>query len=288
VKRIRMTTVNAAVFTSLLLVGHIPAQASSPVDAPTTGPVVTSAQVALRFNDDAGPSGATQSSFTNRGSVQVDISVVSENGGQVTSRESRTGQGDAVTFPRFDSTESAPRAVIRITGSGTSDDLNPGSADFAWGTDFAMDSGPTAEKSSTSHDNGDNLVQRGLYGGTQYKLQLDGDRASCRLSGSTGAAGAVYVAAPVTLSPDVWYRAACKRSGETLKISVREYDSTGEVVGAWYASQTSAVGFGEVTYSSPSIPMSVGGKLDHSGALVTSASDQFNGSLDNVFLRLIP
>jgi hypothetical protein len=32
----------------------------------------------------------------------------------------------------------------------------------------------------------------------------------------------------------------------------------------------------------------VGGKLDHSGALVTSASDQFNGSLDNVFLRLIP
>jgi hypothetical protein len=264
----------ATAVVSLLLAGVGPTHAAS-----TT-------RLLLSFDNPSGVLGSAQTSFTSTGTASVRITVASVHGGVVTSQESRAGQGDAVAFPTFNSTRSAPRAVIRVSSSGPSDDLSPGSADFSWGADFEMSAGVTASKSSGSHDNGDNLVQRGLFTETQYKLQLDGDQPSCRLRGSTGSAGAVTVQAPVVVRPGSWYGATCWRSGSTLGVSVVLYDSAGQVSRAWNASRTSSVGFGQVTYSSSSIPLSVGGKLADTGAIATSASDQFNGSVDNVFVTV--
>lgn len=245
-----------------------------------------STRLSLVFDSPSGSLGSTQTSFTNAGSAMVKIAVATSNGGRVTSQTSRSGEGDAVAFPNFNSTASGPRAVIRVTSAGSSDGLSPGSSDFSWGADFTLSPGATASKSSGSRDNGDNLMQRGLYAETQYKLQLDGHQPSCRLRGSTGDSGAVKVAAPVTVSSGAWYGATCQRSGSTLTIAVVKYDGTGGVAQTWTASKTSSVGFGQVRYSSPSIPLSVGGKLDNSGAIDTSASDQFNGSVDNVALSI--
>ncbi len=262
--------VSAAVV-PLLLTGVVPATAA------------TSTPLSLTFDTPSGSLGSSQTSFTNLGSALVTISVASIRNGQVTSRQSRTGQSDALMFPSFNSASTAPRAVIGVTSAGSPDSLSPGSVDFSWGADFAMNNGVTASKARGSHDNGDNLVQRGLFNETQFKLQLDQDKPTCRLRGSTGDAGAVAVTAPLTVSSAIWYGATCQRSGETLTITVVAYDGAGGIARTWTASRTSRVGFGDVTYA-PSVPMSVGGKLDDSGRIVAASSDQFNGSVDNVFL----
>ena len=96
----------------------------------------------------------------------------------------------------------------RSRSRGLDDLLSPGGRDFAFGADVALDDVTTG----TAPDNGDNLVQRGLYqSSSQYKIQVDDGRVSCRVA---GVSGEIVVYAPGRLHPGDWYRIRCQRDGE--------------------------------------------------------------------------
>jgi hypothetical protein len=236
------------------------------------------------FEPTPGASSSSQPSLGNDGDGAVATSVVTASGGMVTGVASRPRQGRAVRFPAFDPSAYGERAVVKIVNRTTTDALAPGRRNFAWSASFKVD-GESAEHTSTSHDNGDNLFQRGLYYDTQFKLDVDKHRPGCRLRGSTGAGGAVRVVAPVTVSANRWYRATCTRSGSKLTITLARFDAYGRVDRSWSRSATSKVGFGSITWRNIHTPVTLGGKLTPSGTL-TSSSDQFNGVVDNPQLRI--
>jgi hypothetical protein len=221
--------------------------------------------------------------LTSTGSAAVDTSVVSANGGAVQLVGSRATQGGAVRFPGFDASDAGQRAVIKIVNTSGTDALAPGKRDFTWSADFRLDA-DSASHVTGSRDNGDNLFQRGLYKDTQFKLDVDNRRPSCRLRGSTGGPGAVRVIAPVSVSDSVWYHAVCSRVGNRLTVSVSAFDPAGDVTQSWTKSATSTVGFGTVSWARIGTPLTIGGKLSPAGKLVTPSSDQFNGDVDNAEL----
>lgn len=92
------------------------------------------------------------------------------------------------------------------------------------------------------------------------------------------------VRARETISPASWYRISCKRKGETLTLVVRVKESR---KGSWRTvSRTAATGpIGSLDFSA-SVPLSVGGKLNDSAALVLGASDQLNGRYANILVRV--
>lgn len=237
------------------------------------------------FEPASGATSSSQPSLGNDGDGAVSTSVVTASGGTLTGVASRPGQGRAVRFPAFDPSADGARAVVKIVNRTTTDVLAPGRRDFAWSAAFKVDA-KSAEHTSTSHDNGDNLFQRGLYNDTQFKLDVDNHRPGCRLRGSTGGSGAVRVVAPVTVSASRWYRATCTRSGSKLTITLARFDSSGHVDRSWSRTATSKVGFGRVTWRNIHTPVTVGGKLTPSGTL-TRSSDQFNGVVDNPALRIL-
>ncbi len=241
--------------------------------------------VAFDFSTPSDALGAKQTRFGNDGTASVTTSVVSAGAGQVTSVASRDGAGTAVRLPAFDPSAGGPRAVISVVNASGTDQMAPGSRSFSWGADFVL-AADSATHSSGSHDDGDNLVQRGLYGHTQMKLDADGRRPGCRLRGSTGPAGAVRVVAPMTVDAGHWYRATCSRSGATLSITVSQFDASGAVARTWSRSATSDAGFGSITWGQTRTPLTIGGKLTSRGHLTSGSSDQFNGRVDNVVLRI--
>ncbi len=207
----------------------------------------------------------------NRGGTALSVRMLTHNGGTVESTSS-DGSGSAVRFPAFKAS-SPPLAVLVVTDETGSDDLAPGTAMFRFGATFNLDS----KSAGSSVDNGDNLVQRGLFGArAQYKIQIDKKHPSCRVK---GAAGAVHVTATRSVTPGEWYRALCSRDGSTVTLEVRRIsDGT-----RWTYRGSGATG----SVSPPSgTPLSIGGKVNDSGRLMTGDSDQFNGRVDDVFVNV--
>jgi hypothetical protein len=188
---------------------------------------------------------------------------------------SRSG-GSALRLPAYSDSTAPPRAVLRVSNATGSDRLSPGTANFAFGATARLD----AASQGTSFDNGNNLVQRGLFDDVaQYKLDLDGRYPGCTVKGDLGT---VSVRIREAVSPDDWYSLMCTRTDSTLTLSVEHHHSDD----ATTRQVTSATGrIGAVTMISPAIPMSVGGKLNAAGT-ITSSTDQFNGLVDDVFLRI--
>jgi len=148
----------------------------------------------------------------------------------------------------------------------------PGSGRLTFGADLRLDE----VSSGSDGDNGDNVIQRGLYGDpAQYKLQVDRRRPSCVVRGESGE---VVVKADLELGRG-WYRVGCRRAGDGVTLTVADIES--ERVGPprrWKAR-------GATGRLSPRGPLAIGGKLTAGGALVGSDTDQFNGALDNVVVR---
>ncbi len=239
----------------------------------------------LQLDFDNGLDGAAVGSVANRGSAAYATRVVSQNGGTVVFSSSREAQGEAVRFPAHDASAGGARAVLVVSNTGGVDQLNPGTADFTWGADFAIDA-TSFTKDTGTHDNGDNLIQRGLSGTRhQFKLELDDHRPSCVLQNTAG--GAFRITVPVTVAPDQWYRATCQRSGTALTVTLQHFTDQGAVDGTWSAVRRNASGFGAVSWTDPSVPLTVGGKLNPKSTAVNAASDQFNGSVDNVVVDIV-
>jgi hypothetical protein len=247
---------------------------------PALPAAAASERVRLSFDEVTTPYGTVQSRFVTRGSAPVRIDVVTRDGGAVRSAAGHAGSADrAVRFPAHDPSSPAARAVIRIRGTGTGDALDPGTGRFEFGADLVLD-GTSSDTRAGSVDDGDNLVQRGLWDDrSQYKLELDARRPTCRVKGWSGTR---QVIAAVTVQPGRWYRVRCVRNGTALAINVTSWSSTGATS---VSTRTTSGATGRMTPSSSDTPLTVGGKLYASGSMV-SDTDQFNGRVDNVVFRV--
>ncbi|MGL5859127.1 MAG: hypothetical protein ACRC35_12125 [Angustibacter sp.] len=234
------------------------------------------ADLQLDFDDVASPGGFV-AKVRNVGSADLIVDVVTAVGGGLRAVSSHRSAKDAVSTPEF--TTDGPRAVLGVSGaprSGGPDPLAPGNRKLTIAADVRLDDGRTSSKGAGSSDNGDNVVQRGLFGGRgQYKLQVDGRQASCRVRGD---AGEVLVTVERRLKPREWYRLTCTRSGNQVTLRVARYDPGGLIGGQWTERESAPIGSVEFD---PAVPLSVGGKLTDSGRLADQV-DQFNGRIDAV------
>jgi hypothetical protein len=232
---------------------------------------------ALRLDfEGAGAIGDAAWTATNRGSADVDIAVATLDGGRAREDAGRTG-GRSIRLPAHDPWAPAPRAAFTVTPTGGSDGLDPGTGPFEFGADVRIDA-TSATVASSSVDDGDNLVQRGLWGDpAQWKLELDRHRPGCRIKGRSGTVSVTGT----TLAAGRWYRIRCRRSGDEVTLTVGRWGADGTLVEQrWRASGPT----GSLRPSSPSTPLSVGGKALAGGRL-EPATDQCNGRIDEVVVR---
>jgi hypothetical protein len=234
----------------------------------TSSGSVTGPELSLNF-DGADP-------MTSLGGASLTVQPVTANGGAVTSVPGRDGVGGAVQLPAY-AASNARYAALRVTDATGADDLNPTTATFSFGADFTLDA---PSQGTSNKDNGNNLMQRGLYASpSQYKLQVDGGRPSCRIKG-TG--GVVMASSTRLVVPGEWYHAMCTRSGTTVTLVVTHLSD-----GVSYTYRKTG-NPGSVRFLTQSLPLSVGAKLSSTGQILTSDSDQFNGDVDNVSLDIAP
>jgi len=146
--------------------------------------------------------------------------------------------------------------MLEVTSAG---DLSPGTRDFAFGADVLVATGEATK--------GADIVRKGYASGSgetgQWRLQFEEvGRPSCAVTGKRKTE--IHVAmAPVTVDDSAWHRVLCTRSSDSLTIQV---DDTSRVTIAIPA---------DLIVESPN-PVMVGG----------ARSDQFFGTIDNVFLRV--
>jgi len=238
-------------------------------DDPDDPPPKLRGSLVLDF--ESGPrAGQTVETVTNEGTEQVDVVVVDSDSAGVESVEGPDG-GHAVRFPAYTGEPAAPAAVL-VAAAAKTGPLSPGERDFAFGATFELD----PESSGSEADDGDNLLQRGSFSDPgQYKIQLDKGVPSCRVAGD---AGDVLVEADEAVDPGTWYSVSCEREGSEVTLTVAPYADPDDRE-SWRASGPT----GTLTFADQ--PFSVGGKVAPSGAPVASA-DQFNGAVDDVFLRI--
>lgn len=202
--------------------------------------------------------------------------VSSVAGGQVTVGPDRSATGHSLRMERFRLDQPAQPAVVVVRPNGGAPDrTDPGTGAFSFGADFALD----RVTGVSATDDGDNLVQRGLFGAhPQYKIQLDGGHPLCRVSGSEGA---VSVRATERVASDEWYRVRCRRVGDVVSLRVVSFDGSDREVREYAGAGRT----GTLSYGSDDSPFSVGGKVDARGNVIAGDSDQFNGLVDNVVFR---
>ncbi|MET0417157.1 MAG: LamG-like jellyroll fold domain-containing protein [Actinoplanes sp.] len=184
------------------------------------------------------------------------LRVISGHGGSV--RQVVHGQGTALAFPPRCTRRVCPHVALQAR---TSPDLNPGTRNIAYGADVLLTPGQTSK--------GQNVVQKG-YSATssQWKLQIDGaaGRPSCVLVGDRQPMIRMVTSA-ISVADGRWHSVSCHRVSTSLTIYV-----DGVARG-----RTGVPARLSVTNSRP---LSIGGK----GAYVDN--DQFNGALDNVWVRV--
>jgi len=190
----------------------------------------------------------------------------------------QSGDGtSALRFPTWSGEVDAARLALVMRSKAGQDALTPHTRDFAYGADIRLD----AKSTGPGEDNGDNVLQRGLFSDTsQYKLQVDKRVPSCRV---TASGIDLFVKLPRAID-DGWFRVTCNRAGGNLTVTAHRVTLDGE---EFFDQATVAGKVVDVNFS-PETPVVVGGKVAATGQLVLKQSDQFNGELDNVFLDIDP
>ena len=111
----------------------------------------------------------------------------------------------AADYPSYGGASTAPRAVAAMTNTSSTDVLTPLAAGFAFGADIKSDPVSTG----TAYDNGNNILQRGLFGDVaQYKIQIDHGYAMCRVKGDKGT---IAVTSTQLMPTEAWFRVSCAR-----------------------------------------------------------------------------
>ncbi len=215
-------------------------------------------------------SGASQFAITGDSAASVGVATVSGGSAKLVA-----GPGgdlpSAVQFPSYVASGTYPRAVLRLTPSSGAA-FTPGNSDFTYGAVVRLD----ARSSGRSNDNGDNVLQRGLYNEpSMFKLELDAARPACTVRGSAG----LVVLRSTTITRGVWYRVTCSRTSGVVSIAVARVGASSASTARIATTRPT----GNLSFTS-SRPASVGGKLTARGAVATSASDQFNGAIAQVWV----
>ncbi|QLQ09798.1 MAG: hypothetical protein HZY75_04705 [Nocardioidaceae bacterium] len=215
-----------------------------------------------------------------RGLADVEIAIATLSGGAIEAVPGpQSGDDQAIRFPAFSSADDYPRAVIAVTNAGEQDALTPAASDFSFGAEFTLDPISTS-KVPQNVDNGDNLLQRGLSSDpAMFKLEIDGHRPACTVRGTDGT---LIVRSNTEVVPGTWYRVTCARQGDEVTIEVTPAGEDPDPKTA--RSKTGTIG--NVRIADPKTPLSVGGKLARNGAVIASATDQFNGMVLRPFFTV--
>jgi hypothetical protein len=208
------------------------------------------------------------SPFGNRGTARV-VTEVRGDPDALSIADGAPGYGRALRFPAFSSRGGATPVVVTVRPQAPGG-LDVGNGRFGVGADIRLDS----RSCCSSSDNGNNVVQRGLYNdAAQFKIQVDDGTVSCRISGS---GGIVFVRDSEPIKPQTWYRVGCVRDGDEVTLTVAEFDTSPSS----HRRHVTTGRTGELRFSDA--PIAIGGKVYSNGAVVTGDSDQFNGFIDNV------
>ena len=222
-------------------------------------------QLLLTF-DDQEPGSAADRDIQGEGSAAAVISLLGLGKQKATFVKGHEG-GIALRTPVYSGETGGSFSALRIEPE---EWLSPGLSDFTFGADVKLD----ARSNGTAIDNGDNVMQRGLYAdAAQYKIQVDKHHASCVVR---GADGAVVVKSKVLLNPSKWYRLTCQRTDKTVKLTVQDLDSN-QVPDT--IEKTGPIGPMDMIGSEP---LSIGAKIGDDGEIIGSSTDQFNGWIDNI------
>lgn len=182
----------------------------------------------------------------------------------------------ALRFPHYALTADAPRMALVLKPADQAQattDPTSGDGTLTFGADLKLDH----DAVSGLFDNGDNVLQRGLYADpSQYKLQVDKRIPSCTVKSPQARA---FVQLPDAMERG-WYRVSCRYDGQQLSVSAAKMTDgqPGETVTASVAAEVGPLAF------DPATPVVVGGKIGTNGLLVHRQPDQFNGALDNLFV----
>jgi hypothetical protein len=246
---------------------HLPGSGAPTPSARSTYPIapsISAAGVLLDF-DNEDPLATTVAD-------RVSVRSLEAGGGQAVQVQSGNGTS-ALRFPPHSAETQAPRLVLVISPAGATDLLNPQGNDFSFGADLRLND----VSSGKGEDNGDNVLQRGLFSdATQYKLQVDKRVPSCTVK-----SGAARLIVKFDQGLDEgWFRVRCDYEAGSLTLSVSKIltDRVEDL-----GDKTESMSIGSLGFSA-STPATIGGKIGSNGELVLSESDQFNGELDNVFV----
>jgi hypothetical protein len=257
---------------ALAACGNLPGGSGAPTQSARatypSAPSVSPAGVVLDF-DNEDPLATTVAK-------RVSVRSLETGGGQIVQVPSGNGTS-ALRFPPYSPEAQSPRLVLVINPVGATDVLNPEANDFSFGADLRLNE----VSSGKGDDNGDNVLQRGLFSdASQYKLQVDK-----RVPSWTVKSGKAQLFVKFDESLDEgWFRVRCDYEAGSLTVSVSRIltDRFEE-----FGDKTASVSIGALNFS-PSTPATVGGKIGSNGELVLHQSDQFNGELDNVFVDVPP
>jgi hypothetical protein len=209
------------------------------------------------------------------GPGQPEVTVVRAHGGQLRATPGYDGM-PALRFPAHEPMRDAPNAMLALR-SQDPDWLQPRGDQLVFGADLALD----AVSDGTDRDNGDNVMQRGLFGApAQFKLQVDHRRPSCLVRGD---AGMVLTTSSVTLDARSWYRITCRRTDDEVEVTVSRLDD-GSAVDTEVDRDRGEIG--SVTFPAQTF-LSIGGKLGPDGGPVEDATDQFDGSLTRIHVSIV-
>lgn len=202
------------------------------------------------------------------------VEMVTHNGGTVTWARGKNGM-HWMKFPGYIPTDPPSAALTVWPVAGATDALNPGSQDFSFGARFRIDSPSWGSPT----DNGDNLMQRGLFvGKAQYKLQIDKDYPSCRIAGTKGS----VLVKGRRIHPDQTYAVRCTRTGDRVTLVVTRF-ADGVTAAVHKYSGEGPIGALDIPSA---IPLSIGAKVLKDGEIAASSTDQFNGSIGAVFVHV--
>ncbi len=194
--------------------------------------------------------------------------IVTANGGSVASR---TDSGNAfLRFPGGHCTRSSgcPQAMVKPAKTTTLNPGNGGLGTFAFGASIRL------TQTSTT---GMNVLQRGSFGGSQWKLQADDAEASCRWSDGTHSLMLPddhY--AKFALRLDSWYRVTCSRlAGDVFEFRVSKPSGAILQLRRWTEHRIGAI--------APTSAVTIGAKKVTGGS--DARTDQFHGDLDDIFFH---
>lgn len=237
-----------------------PASAGRPANDGSDGPDVSATPTASAAGT---PVLMARYAFNTRSAPIADESgrghtlrIISGHGGTV--RAVTHGRGSAILFPPRCLRRICPHVALQTPSTA---DLNPGSRDISYGADVFL--------SPTQTSKGQNVIQKGYSTrGSQWKLQIDGvaGRPSCVLVGDRSPRIRMATSV-VSVADSRWHRVRCSRVGGTLSVWVDNV-------------LRGRIGIPPRLSVTNNRPMSIGGK----GAYADN--DQFNGALDNVWVRI--